>query len=209
MSVRVAYIDRATARVFSVMSGPDLAGFDQGDDQTLAVLSNYEGGLPAYWDGVEVRPVPPKPGPGYVWEWFPVLAWIMSPVASDAALYERRDGALASVDAAAGRARLRYITSVPGQAETYTRKEQQAREWSAEGFAGAPPSFIAAEAAALERDAQAVAQEIIDLADYWGDVKGPQIEATRRKWKVRLAAAESIDAINALQAEATDDLAGL
>lgn len=170
---------------------------------------NYAGPLPAYWTGNEVVPVPPVPGHGFVWHWAPTFAWIFDQSEADAEVESARMSALYVVDAEAGRARLRYITSVPGQAETYTRKEQQAREWAAAGFAGPAPSFISAEASALGRAPQAVAEEVIGLADQWANVTGPEIEATRRKWKVRIAAAESVDAINALQADAIDDLAGL
>lgn len=117
--------------------------------------------------------------------------------------------ALDQVDSAAGYARLRYITSVPGQAETYAKKEQQARSWAAESFAGEPPSFIAAEAQALNVSAQSVALEVIGLADYWSNIKGPQIEATRRKWKVAIEAASDPSLIQGLVDAARAELDGL
>ena len=117
--------------------------------------------------------------------------------------------ALLSVDDSAGRARLRYITSVPGQAETYAKKEQQARSWAAESFAGAAPSFIAAEAQALNVSAQSVALEVIGLADYWSNIKGPQIEATRRKWKVAIEAASDPSLIQGLVDAARAELDAL
>lgn len=101
---------------------------------------------------------------------------------------------LAAIDTAAGTARLKYITSVPGQSETYQRKEEQARAWQAASFAGDAPSFIAAEATALGINAQTLALQIITLADYWGDMKGPQIEAARRKAKVAIEDAGTDDA---------------
>lgn len=101
---------------------------------------------------------------------------------------------LATIDTAAGNARLKYITSVPGQSETYQRKEEQARAWQATSFAGDAPSFIAAEATALAIDAQVLTLQIIALADYWGNVKGPQIEAARRKAKVAIESAGTDDA---------------
>lgn len=60
---------------------------------------------------------------------------------------------------------------------------------SAGGFSGQAPGFIAAEAEALNLNPIAVATEVIQLADYWANVKGPEIEATRRKWKVAIEAA--------------------
>lgn len=117
--------------------------------------------------------------------------------------------ALSLVDSMAGEARLRYITSIPGQAETYAKKEQQARDWSAESFAGDAPSFIAAEAQALSVSAQSVALEVIALADYWAEIKGPQIEASRRKWKVAIEAAVDPSLISGLIDSARTELEAL
>ena len=116
---------------------------------------------------------------------------------------------LGFVDTLSGQARLRYITSVPGQAETYAKKEQQARSWAAESFAGDAPSFIAAEAQALNVSAQSVALEVIGLADYWSNIKGPQIEATRRKWKVAIESASDPSLIQGLVDAARAELDAL
>lgn len=120
-----------------------------------------------------------------------------------------RSVALESVDTMAGQARLRYITSVPGQAETYAKKEQQARDWAAESFAGDAPSFIAAEAQALNVSAQSVALEVIGLAEYWSNIKGPQIEATRRKWKVAIGSAQDVATVDSLVEQARAELEAL
>lgn len=120
-----------------------------------------------------------------------------------------RGVALESVDTMAGQARLRYITSVPGQAETYAKKEQQARDWAAESFAGDAPSFIAAEAQALNVSAQSVALEVIGLAEYWSNIKGPQIEATRRKWKVAIGSAQDVATVDSLVEQARAELEAL
>lgn len=117
-----------------------------------------------------------------------------------------RGVALESVDTMAGQARLRYITSVPGQAETYAKKEQQARAWAAESFAGEAPSFIAAEAQALNVSGQSVALEVIGLAEYWSNIKGPQIEATRRKWKVAIGSAQDVATVDSLVEQARAEL---
>lgn len=117
--------------------------------------------------------------------------------------------ALDRIDQLAGKARLRYITSVPGQAETYQKKEEQARTWAASNFSGEPPSFIAAEASALGRDPVAVAQEIIGLANYWMNFKGPEIEACRRKWKVAVESATSVIQVDNLIIQAIAELDSL
>lgn len=136
-----------------------------------------------------------RPSYGDTWDW-QALSWIHNEQRASEIVATARSDALQGVDDAAGKARLRYITSIPGQSETYQRKEQQARAWAAAEFAGQAPSFIAAEAEALNISAESVAIEVMQLADYWANVKGPQIEATRRKWKVAIeAAGTDLDAI--------------
>lgn len=117
--------------------------------------------------------------------------------------------ALSKIDDMAGYARLRYITSVPGQAETYAKKEQQANEWAAASFAGDPPSFIAAEASALNIPPIDIANQIILLANQWSNIKGPQIEATRRKWKVAAEQATTPQELESILAQAESELNAL
>lgn len=128
---------------------------------------------------------PKQPSPDHTWD-ITEKAWVFAAQAHDNRLAKLTLDALDAIDQAAGTVRLRYITSVPGQSETYQRKEQQAREWKAAGYAGTPPVFVAAEADALGQDPVDVADYIIETADQWGNFKGPQIEATRRKWKVAI-----------------------
>lgn len=132
--------------------------------------------------------------------------WVAHPQIT---LVERIARAHSDIDNAAGQARLRYITSVPGQAETYQRKEAEARQWAGAGFTGSPPPFIAAEADALQVSAQSVAQEIITVADYWANIKGPQIEAARRKWKVLASQCQSLPAVDSVAASAQTELDSL
>lgn len=68
--MRVAYIDVESKRVFSILEGPDLSGFPPGDSTTLAILTDYEGPLPAYWaGGTTVLGIPEKPSPYHTWGW--------------------------------------------------------------------------------------------------------------------------------------------
>lgn len=110
------------------------------------------------------------------------------------------------VDKLAGEARLRYITDTPGQAQTYAKKESQAREWVSSGCVGRAPPFIEAEASALGEDPGALAARVIELSDYWANTKGPQIEASRRKWKVAISRAEGADDVHKILEEALKDL---
>lgn len=144
---------------------------------------------PAYVVNGEVALVPESPGPWHRWDWG-VKQWL--PQLPEAIL-----DALDRVDTAAGRARLSYITDVPGQQATYARKEQQARDWLAAGFAGPAPSFIAAEASALGVQPQLLAQQVLELAEFWAEVKGPEIEAARIKWKAAVRSATTLEAVQA------------
>lgn len=150
-----------------------------------SLVVGHEPELPGYVAGGVYVKRPAQPSLDHVWD-VTSKTWAFDAAMKEARLVAMSFNALAEVDQAAGTARLRYITSVPGQAETYQRKEQQAREWKAAGFTGTPPVFVAAEAQALGQDPVDVANYIIDTADQWGNFNGPQIEATRRKWKVAI-----------------------
>lgn len=163
----------------------------RGTDAPLAirglsfVVLSYEPDMPGHVVGGEYTPRPVSPGDDHDWD-TGIKQWVFSQARKDTRLAKLAFDALDQIDQAAGTVRMRYITSVPGQAETYQRKEQQAREWKDAGFVGTPPVFVAAEADALGQDPVDVADYIIETADQWGNFKGPQIEATRRKWKVAI-----------------------
>lgn len=157
---------------------PDVVGF-------LHLVVDGVANLPGYVAGGQYFQRPQQPSPDHTWD-VTAKEWVFMPSAHTARIEKLSLDALDQIDQTAGRARLKYITSVPGQAETYQRKEQQAREWKAAGYAGTPPVFVGFEAAALGQDPVDVADYIIETADQWGSFKGPQIEAMRRKWKVAI-----------------------
>ncbi len=97
------------------------------------------------------------------------------------------------VNAGAGEFRKRFITDVPGQMGTYQNKEAEARRW-ASGDDPATVPYLAAEASATNRMIDALAAEVVQVADAWRalDVK---IEARRRKATVEMIAADNIAAI--------------
>lgn len=203
------YFDLGTGDAFEISSGPDDVDFEAPIDGAGILVVPGIPSLPGYVKDGQYITRPDRPGPEYVWQSRPVFNWVYNSTQAQRALQGRREGALSVVDEEAGRARLRYITSVPGQAETYQRKEQQAREWAASGFVGDAPPFIAAEAAALGRTPQSVAEEVIALADQWANVTGPVIEACRRKWKVAIEAATTIEGVTAARDAGMAELAGL
>lgn len=204
--IKAAYFTQADGQVSSILTGPSLEGMPEAPAGQLATLTDYSGPLPAYWDGAVVCAIPDKPSPSHVWNWLN-KQWESTAENESAHASTQRIDALSAIDDAAGRARLKYITSVPGQSETYQRKEQQAREWQAAGFAGNPPSFVNAEAIALGADPQAIALNIIALAEYWSNIKGPEIEAVRLKGKADVTAAgQDLGAINAALSATIDAL---
>ncbi len=173
------------AQAYSALAlHPDWVNAVPDDAPTPGAVKAVESGS-MKWDGESGNWVPAKP---------------------QKSIEELRSDAFQLIDSSAGKARLRYITSIPGQAETYQRKEQQARDWAATDFAGDPPSFIAAEASALEVSPTTVANDVIATADFWVNTKGPQIEACRRKWKVRVEAETDPSQIDNLVEQATTEM---
>lgn len=94
-----------------------------------------------------------------------------------------------AIDEAAGEARLRYITEVPGQMGVYLVKLQQAEAFVASQGVQIG-SYIAAEAEALNVSAATVAQGVIDTNAAWNSTVGPAIEATRMAAKAAVGTAE-------------------
>jgi len=102
------------------------------------------------------------------------------------------------IDHAAGQARLRYITDVPGQQAVYIEKYAQAQAWIANPT-GAVPPYVAAEAAAMSTDSTSGANEIIATADQWNNTLSPMIEQHRRASKISVSNAKTnADVIAAL-----------
>lgn len=86
--------------------------------------------------------------------------------------------ALAAIDEAAGKVRVKYITDIPGQEATYLAKAQQAKAYKDAGYTGDVPPFIAAEAQ-YGLTAQQVADRVLLLEAQWQGVIGPAIEGAR------------------------------
>jgi hypothetical protein len=106
------------------------------------------------------------------------------------------------IDRAAGEARLRYITDVPGQQAVYLTKLAEATAYLA-AYALDPqsiaPPHIAAEATATESTPLAVAQQVAGLGALWTEGLSPAIEAARLggKRSVTLATGADDEAIAA------------
>ncbi|WP_374245332.1 hypothetical protein [Zoogloea sp.] len=135
---------------------------------------------------VEYQPPRPADTELVVWSWdAEAWRWASSPTPKAV-----RAAAAEQIDVAAGRARARYITSVPGQDATYTAKYAEAQAYAAAGYpdcvAGFP--YIAGESRPeANRSAREAADRIIAVGDQWNLVIGPQIEATRVNGKDRVS----------------------
>lgn len=122
----------------------------------------------------------------------------------DVPLEQVQAQALAQIDQAAGAARLRYITEVPGQQAVYLSKEAQARQFKAAGYpADAVPPYVAAEVQAMGEGVtpQQAADAILAVAERWQVVLSPRIELERLKGKRAVqAATTAAAALGAAQA---------
>lgn len=188
MSYLVKYL-KTTGEVIGYTTYKDGDSAEESTEFGYAVVSAAPSGI-CWIEGQTIRAAPKKPSESHAWDWQQKRYVFDANKGAEFIQTMVRDS-LVMIDNEAGNTRLRYITSVPGQSETYQRKEQQAREWKAEGFVGDPPVFVAYEAQALGQDPVDVANYIIETADNWANVKGPQIEAARRKWKVAIERAGS------------------
>ena len=102
----------------------------------------------------------------------------------------------ARIDAEAGAERSKYITDVPGQAQTYQRKEDEARRWS-EGDEAAHPElypFMIAEATMRAVPIEQVRDEILAQVNALAPLAA-MIEAKRICAKRAVDAAEDIPGI--------------
>lgn len=116
--------------------------------------------------------------------------------------------ALTAIDTAAGAARSRYITTVPGQEATYLIKAQQARDYQAAGHTGNVPSLVQAEADATGETPQLACGRILAEEAAWV-AKAAQIETARRRGKIAAQAAADIPAVEAARDTTIADLAAL
>lgn len=96
-------------------------------------------------------------------------------------LDDAKAAAISEVDALAGKKRMQYITTSPGQDVTYLSKLEDARAYVAAGYPqdSTPFVWIHAEATATGSTAQQTADFIIVTAELWSAV-GAQIEGARQ-----------------------------
>ena len=116
------------------------------------------------------------------------------------------------IDAAAGAARVKYLTDLPLQSRVYEVKLAQAQAYTAahalDADATVPP-YIAHEAAARGMTALAAAASIISAAAVFDDDKGPAIEGARFAGKESVMACTTEAEIEAAEESAKSALAAL
>ncbi len=100
------------------------------------------------------------------------------------------------IDIAAGSLRTRFITDIPGQAQTYEKKEMEARSWSVGAEAANPGAFpfILAEATVRGVSSETVRDEIMAQVQALTPLAAA-IEAHRIAAKQAVAAAATLPAI--------------
>lgn len=158
---------------------------------------NYLGLVPLGTEFLQV-PAPPFVA-NYKWN-FNTNTWeYFEPIA------DTKARAILDIDSAAGAARLKYITDVPGQAAVYAAKLEQAQAYLADQFVIG--DYLKAEAEALDISLQQAAQQIVEKAALWNNTKGPQIEAIRRKHKLALDFANTPEQIFEIRNLALSELA--
>lgn len=151
---------------------------------------------------------PPPSGPWWRWN-FEAQAW-----RQDVPIDVVKAQAMARIDAAAGAARLRYITEVPGQQATYLDKAAEARDYAAAGYAGEVPPLVQAEVSAYADageivTAQEAAESILATSSYWRSTVNPQVERLRLGFKRRVQGSADIAEIDGLTSEAEAALQAL
>lgn len=144
-----------------------------------------------------------------------VLSTAAAPVPTTAQLLaQAQQIAYIAIDAQAGITRSKYITTVPGQSETYMSKASDAAAYKAAGYPFASLAsypWVQAEAVAINgatptaAQVKAAADSILAAQAAWLAL-GTSIEQARRAGSVAVAAASTVAAVQAAQAAAVATL---
>lgn len=127
-----------------------------------------------------------------------------------------RSSAMVAIDAAAGEARARYITTAAGQDSTYLLKAADADAYKAAGYPDAQIAnypWVLAKAKAMvatpaAADYQAAADLIIATRDMWV-ATGVQIEEARERGKAAVTAAADIAGVEVARVAAVGELGAI
>ena len=121
-----------------------------------------------------------------------------------------KPGALVAIDAAASKARGRYLTSGIGQDSTYLAKASEAETFLQAGSPADASAYflLKPEAEARGITVAALASEVIAARDSWHQVAG-EIEGVRISGKALVANAMTAEAVQAERAQVIERLAVL
>lgn len=121
-----------------------------------------------------------------------------------------KPGALVAIDAAASKARGRYLTSGIGQDSTYLAKASEAEAFLQAGSPADASAYflLKPEAEARGITVAALASEVIAARDSWHQVAG-EIEGVRISGKALVANAMTAEAVQAERAQVIERLAVL
>jgi hypothetical protein len=162
-------------------------------------LGKYLGLVPK---GTEYHNVLSAPiGDKFIWD-FESSTWKYTET-----LQEIKASTLSDIDILAGVKRLKYITDVPGQQSVYLVKLEQAQNYLEDNSISAP--YISIESEIMGVPMVVAAQQIVDKANLWNNVIGPQIEGIRRKNKLAVEAASTIEELNSIKANNIAELSVL
>lgn len=102
------------------------------------------------------------------------------------------------IDVSAGECRLKYITSTPGQAETYMMKATEAKEIKALGYANVTDltafPVMAGELIATGFTLDKACENVLFIESMWRQ-KAAQIESVRRRGKLAVMGTSTIPAM--------------
>ena len=118
------------------------------------------------------------------------------------ALVDVQANALKTIDAEAEVLRGKYITANSGQVATYLMKQAEASAFKTAGYTGDVPGLVQAEADATGSTAKAAADAILAQYAAWSALAAA-IETARRKAKIAVGAAATVDAVNSAVSTAT------
>lgn len=115
--------------------------------------------------------------------------------------------ALANIDATAGKVRLKYITTAPGQSEIYTEKTEEALDYiSAIGTVDdSLYPFIVAEANASGITCMEASRLILSKKSQWINAAA-KIEEVRRRGKIVVMSTDNIDDIHTVEQDVVSQL---
>lgn len=121
-----------------------------------------------------------------------------------------KPGALVAIDAAASKARGRYLTAGIGQDSTYLAKASEAEAFLQAGSPADASAYylLRPEAEARGITVAALAVEVISARDAWHQVAG-EIEGVRIGGKALVANAGTADEVQAARAQVIERLAAL